>query len=375
MSPVSKKRRPEKRRPHKHRAPVLADRGLVNDHLAELCRSMRPLCTDVDPLRSEAYVSGLVAALMNRDDADEDESVVLGFLDSLTERSDTESLGIALAMSEVAPTSRTRHAASTTASSIATAGAVPPKWAEHLGHARPLQVYELADGFGDQTTIMCTFDGPDDPHALVTFINLSHPGGFITDIVLTTSIAKALNGFERFADDARSLTRLTTLSTETAAAILIPAVAESYRCADAPEAVAELRPLLSARLTQLAGISGEIATARAESDDPMVAVIADAPSDRLPALRAWRDFGVDYDAGRTARLSPTKIEAFAETFEGSADDAAAALRRVLALHDGSDLPRLSPRVQDLVSAAIDATFPTAKGFAIDTSWLDELVQA
>ncbi|MEE4021694.1 hypothetical protein V1Y59_01280 [Gordonia sp. PKS22-38] len=374
MSPVSKKRRPKKKRGTDTRQ---RRHDPVDDHIRALGHAMRALRGEVDPLRSEAYASQLVSALTTRDEHDEDEAVVLGFLDTLADQNGPDYLALARAMSAVAPTARSRHAAAQAAELISGRGATEPSWNAYLGRASPLDTYEYADVFGDESTVMCTFTGPEEPHALVGFVNLSHRGGFFTDIVLTTSIDKAIAGFERYAAESNGLARFDSVPSSAASAVLAPALTESYRCVDVPEGVRELRALLGARLATLKrselGMSANHRTGdNPQTDDAMAVLIADAPRIQAAVLQAWRDFGDEYDAGRTARLSPSKIRAFAQTVAVSDSDAAAALRSVLALQDQWSVTRMSPQVRAIVEAVIDETFPAPSGFSVDTSWIDEL---
>lgn len=208
---------------------------------------MRTLRTEADPLGSEAYTSQLLSALMIRDDPDSDETIVLGFIETIGGRGGPECLAVARALSTVATTARTRRAAAEVADRIAACGTPEPLWRNELGQSRLVGCHEYADVFGDERVLMAAFSGRI-RHALIGFLNLSHPDGFLTDIVLTTAIDKAIAGFGRRAMDLDGLARFGPADEAEVVDTLATALAESHRCVDVPDDVVGLRPLLGARL-------------------------------------------------------------------------------------------------------------------------------
>ncbi|WP_439030811.1 hypothetical protein [Gordonia terrae] len=366
VSPVSKKRRPKKRG-----TPRRTDREVVADHLAPIVSMMRALRTEVDPLGSEAYTSQLLSALMTRDEPDADEAVVLGFIETVADRGGPECLALSRALSVVATTARTRHAAAEVADRIAARGAAEPVWHEELGRTRLLGCHEYADVFGDECVLMCAFTGPVRPHALIGFLNMSHPHGFLTDIILTTAIDKAIAGFDRRATDLDGLARCGPANDAQVVDTLATALAESHRCVDVPDDVVELRPLLGARLAgceKRSAATGADDNGQAAAFDALIAGTTDP--DRLRVLDAWRDFSAEFDAGRSARLSPNKIRAFARHLGEAPGQAGQAISSLITIHDQTN-PWTS-RAREALVGSISEVFPVRERIFLDTSWIDEI---
>ncbi|WP_156370672.1 hypothetical protein [Nocardia arizonensis] len=228
---MSRKRKGHKRKGNGDR------KDPIEGHLAAIGRTMRSLRAESDPLGTEVFAAGLVAELTGRDDPGEDEAVVLGFLETLAERPRPEFLALARTLATLAPTARARAAATQVAGRLSAAGASEPRWSDQLGQVRIESAHQFADIFGDEAVLVCTFTGSTRPHALIGFVDLSHPGGFLTDIVITTAIDKAVAGFMRYAADRDGLATFGPTATTAASALLGSALAQSYRCTEVPEEV------------------------------------------------------------------------------------------------------------------------------------------
>ncbi|MFT3715917.1 MAG: hypothetical protein QM774_08215 [Gordonia sp. (in: high G+C Gram-positive bacteria)] len=331
---------------------------------------MRRFRNEPDPLGSETYASQLIAELMNGDDPAQDEAALIRFIEYATERGGDPMLALIRVLADLAPMPAARIAAEYAANRLVRAGCSDPRWIDDLGHARVVKTRTFGDVYGDQTAVLCTFSGPVRTHALIGFVNLTHPGGFLTDIILTTAIDKAIVSFEKHAAESGGLSRLEEIPPEQASAILRAALAESYRAVDVADEVRQLRALLGARLTVL---PSPRPVAVDDAPDRLVnALTENASSRHRDVLEAWRTFGNSYDAGRVDRLSPSKMLAFAEMWNGDGTDVAEVLRNLLQSHRDETPDGLPPAAEAELDETLAEAFPGAVHAAVDTSWLDDL---
>lgn len=319
MSPVSKKRRR-----HAKHAQVAAPRAQgLRAHLDRIDGAMRALRVSTDPLGSEAYASQLVASFVDPHGG-LDHETVSRFLAALRGRSTAESLALLRACSSIVPDFELRAIAAAYADTLAAEQVTEPRWTGELGRARSIGTHEFADVYGDQRTIMCTYAGPAEPHALIGFVNTSHLGGHLEDIVLTTAIDRAMSGFTSRASESDGMITFGSIPPDHAHSLLATALANSYRTDGMADEVLSLRALLGARLAMTAPGSSVSNPVVEDAEDierrflgsPALARRGVDPHDASVAatLSALVRFGIEFDSGRITRSSPTKLRAFAQWF-------------------------------------------------------------
>ncbi|OLT35482.1 hypothetical protein BJF84_14215 [Rhodococcus sp. CUA-806] len=262
MSPVSKKRRPSRRTARK----AGSARTGLSARLDQIDKTMRSLRLSPDPLGSEAYASQLIASFVVPDGG-LDRDTLERFLAALHGRSTAESLALLRASSSVVPNFEMRAISGAYADSLASSGTSEPRWRGECERTRLVDAYEFADVYGDQRTIMCTYTGPTEKHALVGFVNTTHLGGHLEDIVLTTSIDRAVSGFSSRAAQSDGLVTFGLVRAEVAHEVLAAALANSYRTEGVADEVVALRALLGARLALTAPELPKHASAPNNSND------------------------------------------------------------------------------------------------------------
>jgi hypothetical protein len=368
MSPVSKKRR-RKGKPARVSAP--GAQGL-RAHLDRIDASMRSLRVSTDPLGSEAYASQLVASFVDAHGG-LDRETVSRFLAAVRDRSTAESMALLRVCSSNIPDFELRAIAGAYADALAAEHVAEPRWIGELGRTRSIGTHEFADVYGDQRTIMCTYAGPTEPHALIGFVNTSHLGGHLEDIVLTTAIDRAMTGFTSRASESDGMITFGSVSPGHAHSLLATALANSYRTDGMADEVLTLRALLGARLAMTAPESS-MSTPVVEDAEDIERRFLDStalarhkvvPHDPIVGVTvsALVRFGVEFDSGRITRSSPTKLRAFAQWFasEGTTSIRASAPT----LRAWVDWILVETQARDLP--------PTAKTQLIDT--LDEFLPA
>jgi hypothetical protein len=213
-----------------------------------------------------------------------------------------------------------REQAAAAADALVAGGVREPGWTRALGTERVTGLWQYGDVFGDQTSVVLVLERGGARHGVVVLVDHSL-GGIVTDALLTDDPDSVFAGI-RDADDPTTYHREVT--PESAAALLVPAFAETDRMARGglePRVEEEFpfaRALALARLRLLpvpAPAPPPVpldTSARAGIVDEFLG--SDDARDLPPAARGWAErlveFGNAVDPARPLRVGPGLIDRF-----------------------------------------------------------------
>ena len=310
MSPTSRGRRPKRK--------AAGSRNRRRDEDAPLAAMLREIGHDLaeatDALDAELSVSAVAGSWWDLELGDADPEVEFGerlVAYAAGRRNSRPALALLRVMAELG-TPAQREAAAAGAAALAVAGVPDPAWAGDLRTVRHTGSWAYGDVFGDQTTVLLTFDRPARPHGVVVLVDHTL-GGIAKDAFVVDAPGETLGDVQAMADETAWVREL---AAGEAAALLVPAFAATDAGRELPlgEDFRDTRALAVARL-RLLPEPPAVLPRRPEEPEPLAEAFLG--SDARP-----RDLDADAVAactrlvarlmgeidGQPGRVSPAKLE-------------------------------------------------------------------
>jgi hypothetical protein len=321
MSPVSRGRK-KKRPTTRPRSARRVMPGLDGVH-AELLGAFRPAVRATDPLEVEVLASDVLGSWWKRLPPSEDPDAVFGegAVGHAARAGTREAMALLRALAVLGVTPAQREAASSAAAVLAAAGVANPPWAATIGQVEVGACWRLSDVFGDQASLLSVFGYGSREHGLVALVDFNHLGGWVKDLFVTPEPARVLRELRKTALS-ESFAVLDQVDPAEARRLLEDGLAATDATWE-PEISDELRQFRALALARCRAMPEPDRLAQpvpeidsAERDAIVADFLASPHVAGLPeeaaryGARLLVDFGADYDAGRTLRVSPAKIVGF-----------------------------------------------------------------
>jgi Plasmid pRiA4b ORF-3-like protein/Domain of unknown function (DUF1841) len=321
MSPVSRGRK-KKRPTTRPRSARRVLPGLDGVH-AELLGAFRPVLQATDPLDVEVLASDVLGSWWKRLPPGEDPDAVFGegAIDHAARAGTREAMALLRALAVLGVTPAQRNAASSAAAALAAAGVADPPWAATIGRVEIGACWRLSDVFGDQASLLSVFGYGSHEHGLVALVDFNHLGGWVKDLFLAPEPARVLRELRKTARS-EPFAVLDQVDPAEARRLLEDGLAATDATWE-PEISDELRQFRALALARCRAMPEPDRPAQpvpeiddAERDAIVTEFLASPHASQLPdeaaryGARLVVDFGADYDAGRTLRVSPAKIAGF-----------------------------------------------------------------
>ncbi len=280
-----------------------------------------------DPLEAELVASALLGAARQLSGHEDVGSVIEeAFL--LPARGSSTPLALALlrALEAVADTAELRARISAYASELSARGVADPRWAAMLGQVEVGGCWQLADVFGDQASLLCTFHYGKRAHAFLALLDFNHGGGWVKDLYPADDPDRVLKEFRKEAKRNVGLMELTAIGPGTARRLLEDGiqVADMTLNPDVTEEYLQTRAVALARCRTMPDRLGEDLADKDdvevpdEERDRIVRTFFDSDQARglrrtdaeMAAVSLLVDYGCDYDDNRPLRVSPAKTAGF-----------------------------------------------------------------
>jgi hypothetical protein len=271
----------------------------------------------------EVLASDVLGSWWKRLPPGEDPDVVFGegAIGHAARAGTREAMALLRALAVLGVTPAQREAASSAAAALAAAGVTDPPWAATIGQVEVGACWRLADVFGDQASLLSVFGYGSREHGLVTLVDFNHLGGWVKDLFVTPEPARVLRELRKSA-----LSEPFAVLDEVDPAEARRLLEDGLAATDAtwePEISDELRQFRALALARCRAMPEPDRPAQpapeidsAERDAIVAEFLASPHAAGLPeeaaryGARLLVDFGADYDAGRTLRVSPAKIAGF-----------------------------------------------------------------
>lgn len=331
MSPVSRKRKPAKKK------------SAVSDERRQLLKTVLADAEDAlaerDPVEVELMASTILGDLWHP--SDEGRDVVLPLIDDAARRPSPAARALLRMLQHLALTEEQRDRAAEAADAFS---AMPePPW--DLGDLTVTECWQQADVYGDGATLLLCAARAGHAHGLVAEVELS--GGGLGDVYLTDHVGDLVDSM-RAGEEASEVFVTERIPLPKARRILEDAVAVNDSAAALlPDVIAEdpltpLRALVAARLRAMppAEPPAEPPTFTEQEREELVrAFLAEADGVRddrwfTDCVRFVVDYGCDDDFGRPLRVGPGKFDLLLEDVlntEGFPEEFLATLPEVLPL--------------------------------------------
>jgi pRiA4b ORF-3-like protein/uncharacterized protein DUF1841 len=321
MSPVSRGRK-KKRPTTRQRSARRVMPGLDGVH-AELLGAFRPSVRATDPLEVEVLASDVLGSWWKRLPPGEDPDAVFGegAIGHAARAGTREALALLRALAVLGVTPAQREAASSAAAALAAAGVADPPWAATIGQVEVGACWRVSDVFGDQASLLSVFGYGSREHGLVALVDFNHLGGWVKDLFVTPEPARVLRELRKTALS-EPFAVLDQVDPAEARRLLEDGLAATDATWE-PEISDELRQFRALALARCRAMPEPDRPAHpapeiesAERDAIVAEFLASPHAAGLPeeaaqfGARLLVDFGADYDAGRTLRVSPAKIAGF-----------------------------------------------------------------
>jgi hypothetical protein len=321
MSPVSRGRR-KKRPTARPRSARRVTPSLGGVH-AELLRAFRPAVQATDPLDVEVLASDVLGSWWKRLPPGEDPDAVFGegAIGHAARAGTREAMALLRALAVLGVTPAQREAASSAAAALAAAGVADPPWAATIGQVEVGACWRLSDVFGDQASVLSVFGYGSREHGLVALVDFNHLSGWVKDLFVTPEPARVLRELRKTARS-EPYAVLDQVDPAEARRLLEDGLAATDATWE-PEISDELRQFRALALARCRAMPEPDRPAQpmpeidsAERDAIVAEFLASPHAAGLPeetaqySARLLVDFGADYDAGRTLRVSPAKIAGF-----------------------------------------------------------------
>ncbi|MGH8963233.1 MAG: hypothetical protein ACRDWT_18920 [Jatrophihabitantaceae bacterium] len=193
-----------------------------------------------------------------------------------------------------------------------------PTWTALLGEVRCVQASQVIDVWGDQASVLCTFERAAKRHGLLVLIDYNHLGGWVKDLGITDDVQTVRREMRRAQLDSGGIARFEELAPEQVRSLIEAGIAATDMTMDpdAGEDYSDLRLLALARCRAMPGPVPALPVADltdAERDRIVEEFVRETvgSTDSSAARYCARlivDYGCDYDAGQPLRVSPAKLE-------------------------------------------------------------------
>jgi Domain of unknown function (DUF1841) len=212
VSPVSRKRRPKRSaKPQRRRKPPT----LETVH-AQLVATFDTFGPDADPLKVEMLASSLLGRWWLAPDdraVDELDALLgLGVIEYAANRPTPAAMALLRAWEAVGVTDTQREAAATAAARLRDAGVPDPPWAPRLSQVQVGDCWRLADVYGDQAELVCTFRYGEATaqHALLALLDFTGPGVWLKDLFVAEDVPATISALhtEAGSDELLTLTQV-----------------------------------------------------------------------------------------------------------------------------------------------------------------------
>lgn len=321
MSPVSRHRK--KQPPRRQSGGHPARRALVAANLPFIVleRELTSTADSPSALAPLLVVSDLLGVTWGIDPHGKaDAAIVSGLLEYSRERARPASLAAALLLSRLAPDPEARDAAKRLADGLADSGVPSPRWTEALRDLRVGECWELADVYGDQTSVALICELSGESFVVLAMIDFNHLGGWVKDCFVHDEPVGLMAELRIEAKGSVGLAVLRKLDPAAARGLLTDSFAATDETwePDVAETFRSFRALALAVTRTLPDGSDPVEVAdpsESERDQVVEEFLASseavglAPDHSVRYLtRLLVDYGADYDAGRLRRIGPGKLE-------------------------------------------------------------------
>lgn len=293
---------------------------------ADLLREAADLVEMSDPLRTELAVSGLLGSVWSMAASGEHRALREGLVTFLTDRPGRAALALLRAAASMgSPAERT--AAGRAADALAAAGVAEAAWASPAGQVSPGRCWVYGDVFGDQESVVTTFDYAGAPapggstHALVVLVD-HNLGGIVKDMFCATHAERTIRAIARASTEDGPMSVLEEITPGQARTRLERAFAACRSAWEPPvgENARALWALATSRLARLPegpppsapdryDVAARAGIVHEFLNSPQARTLADRDV-AAACARLIVDHGCDYDGGNPLRISPAKTELF-----------------------------------------------------------------
>jgi hypothetical protein len=315
MSPQSRGRE-KKRKPHGRKK---AQREL--SPFAWIVREFAPIAARGQVVEIEHFVSGALGAMSDPLPLPVEDGLVDVLVEHLERQRTTAAVGLLRSVAALAMAAEQRDAAARSADALAHTVGSEPEWTALLGEITCVGACQLTDIWGDQTSLLCTFECAGERHGLLVMVDFNHLGGWVKDFGLTDDPSAARAEMRRAQLESGGVARFEELAPERARRLIEAGIGSTDMTMDPDvgEDYVDLRALALARCRVMP----------APELEPPVPEFSDAERDRVVeeflhagvagvsasdaarySARLLVDYGCDYDAGQPLRVSPGKLETF-----------------------------------------------------------------
>lgn len=288
----------------------------MTELLEEVLREFTQLPPDADTLYVELVTSEILGEWWDAGDDLSDE--LIGFVGTPEPQRLVAPLA---ALRALAPAIEQREAAG---SALEKLGLGEPGWAADLGKVTVGECWRTADVYGDESSVLCTFDGGESEHGLLVSISYARFGGWADEAVIVESPADVVSELRTQAEDSEGLVTFERITPGRAHRLLADAFAGTEGQAD-PEVTDDyvrFRALALARTRALPEPEAAKAPTPMSAEAEATAIdeffrdsgAEDTEAARVCALRLI-EFGVEHDPRRPLRVGPDKLVSFVDAVD------------------------------------------------------------
>jgi hypothetical protein len=285
--------------------------------LEEVLREYAELAPDTDPLHVELVTSEILGEWWEAGDDLAEE--LIGF--AATPPEPARLAAPLAALRALALTAEQREAARLALQKLDVA---EPGWAAGLGAVTVGECWRMADVYGDESSVLCTFRSGESEHGLLVSISYARFGGWADEAVIVESPADVVSELRTQAEDSGGLVTLEQITPERAHRLVADALDGTERQND-PEITDDyvrFRALAMARTRALPEAEPAeppkhmSAEAEAEAIDEFFrdSDAEDTEAARVCALRLI-EFGVEHDPRHPLRVGPDKLVSFVDAVD------------------------------------------------------------
>jgi hypothetical protein len=299
VSPVSRKRRPKRSGQSRPGRRPPAPESLP----ARLVKVFDSIGADTDPIDVELFASRVLGMVWQRTpqvrpDDEPDALLGLDVVEYAAQRATQGAMALLRSWAALGLTDALRDAATAAAGRLSEAGLAEPPWAARLSQVRVGECWQLADVYGDQAELLCTFQYGDgaDRHGLVALLDFNGPGVGLKDVFVADDVPATIRELRK-EDASDPLLALTQIEPGRARQLLERALRtmDEFRLPTAPgvsDERADFRALALARCRAMPAPDNTAEAGRAGAAIDQKAIVAEflaSPHARdLPQTRYTR---------------------------------------------------------------------------------------
>lgn len=287
----------------------------------DILRDFLPLCGETDTLQVELFTSELIGEWWRAPEPydDPERTVGLGLIRYAGRTSTPAALALLRAMAALAVTSEQRTAAAQGADLLAERGLAAPEWEPAIGRVTAGPCWEATDVYGDQSTLLLTFERDGKPHGVLATVDVNHLGGCVDEAFCTEEPDAALADLRAQAAESAGVLDVRPIDPARARALIERGFDLADRTEVEPgEDLVANRALVLARCRALPPAEELPEPAKHTADDraalveEFLAAQGNLDEDAATCARLIVDYGCDLDAGRPLRVGPGKFAEFLE---------------------------------------------------------------